>query len=96
MYCTHCGKQIDDDAKFCPYCGQEVPAVYQYEPINNDGSSLMFQLVGFLFPIIGFVLYTFYYRKSPLKARSAGIGALIGLIVNIVLLVLGNMVFGLY
>ncbi|HAJ15032.1 zinc ribbon domain-containing protein [Sharpea azabuensis] len=96
MYCTYCGKQISEDAKFCPYCGQKVPDDYQGETINNDGPSYMFQLIGFLFPIIGFVLYAFYYKKSPLKARSAGIGGLMGLIVNIVLLVLGNMVFGLY
>jgi RNA polymerase subunit RPABC4/transcription elongation factor Spt4 len=24
MYCKHCGKQIDDDAKFCPECGGSV------------------------------------------------------------------------
>ena len=37
MYCTYCGKQISEDAKFCPYCGQKVPDVYQGETINNDG-----------------------------------------------------------
>ena len=24
MYCMNCGKQIDDDAKFCPYCGSQT------------------------------------------------------------------------
>jgi len=24
MFCTNCGKQIDDDSNFCTYCGQEV------------------------------------------------------------------------
>lgn len=24
MYCTHCGNQIQDNAAFCPYCGQPV------------------------------------------------------------------------
>ena len=23
-YCTNCGKEIEEDAKFCPYCGQPV------------------------------------------------------------------------
>ncbi len=23
-YCTNCGKEIDDDVKFCPYCGSPV------------------------------------------------------------------------
>lgn len=24
MYCTHCGKQIEADSKFCPYCGRKI------------------------------------------------------------------------
>ena len=23
-YCTNCGKQIDENVKFCPYCGKKV------------------------------------------------------------------------
>ena len=26
MYCTSCGKQMPDDAKFCPSCGQGLGA----------------------------------------------------------------------
>ena len=24
MYCTNCGKEIDEDVKFCPHCGTSV------------------------------------------------------------------------
>ena len=24
LYCSKCGKQIPENAKFCPYCGEEV------------------------------------------------------------------------
>ncbi len=24
MFCTHCGKEIKDDSKFCPFCGSQV------------------------------------------------------------------------
>ena len=24
MYCKHCGKEIDDESKFCNYCGKEL------------------------------------------------------------------------
>ena len=33
MYCKHCGKQIDDDAKFCSFCGTPVDALNM--PQNN-------------------------------------------------------------
>lgn len=31
MYCIHCGREIDDTAEFCPYCGgpQDAPVVVQ-------------------------------------------------------------------
>lgn len=29
MYCVHCGESIDDDAKFCTYCGKSVPIELQ-------------------------------------------------------------------
>lgn len=27
MYCRHCGNEIEDDSRFCPYCGREVRTV---------------------------------------------------------------------
>ena len=24
MYCTRCGKELEEDAKFCPNCGEPV------------------------------------------------------------------------
>lgn len=31
MYCIHCGGLIDDDAKFCTYCGKPVPVELQQQ-----------------------------------------------------------------
>lgn len=30
MFCSRCGRQIDEDGKFCPFCGQKVGA-----PVNS-------------------------------------------------------------
>lgn len=32
MYCTKCGKQIEDDSKFCNYCGERVKTVQPAQP----------------------------------------------------------------
>ncbi|MFA7222823.1 MAG: zinc ribbon domain-containing protein [Bacilli bacterium] len=54
MYCHKCGKQIPDDAKFCPYCGEDVSNDNKKEddiyPVsdehpyvnNNDANSNVF------------------------------------------------------
>lgn len=34
MYCSNCGKEIKDDAKFCPFCGNKTNDKYM-ENINN-------------------------------------------------------------
>ena len=37
--------------------------------------------LGFFFPIVGLILYLVWKDQTPLKAKSAGKGALIGVIV---------------
>ena len=36
MYCSDCGKEIRDSAKFCPYCGTTVAANAETE--KNDSA----------------------------------------------------------
>lgn len=81
MYCPNCGEQIDDKAVICPKCG--VPIKKQESA--NDASSTGFAVLGFFFPLIGLILYLVWKAETPLKAKSAGKGALIGFIVSIVL-----------
>lgn len=28
MYCRHCGKTIEGNMKFCPYCGADLTNIY--------------------------------------------------------------------
>lgn len=35
MYCKNCGKQIDDDSKFCNYCGTEQ-SINIYRESNSE------------------------------------------------------------
>ena len=35
MYCRHCGKEIRDNASFCPFCGQPVESGNKLDKQNN-------------------------------------------------------------
>lgn len=62
MYCTHCGKEINNDAEMCVHCGrttgtQKVPKSYEIEePKTAIGIILAFCL-GLIGLAIGLLLY---------------------------------------
>ena len=85
MYCSHCGKPIPEGADYCLNCGC---AVNGSAPSKDDSSSFGFALLGFLFPLIGLILYFVYEDKRPKRAKSVGKGALAGVITGIVVSIL--------
>ena len=95
MFCRNCGKQIDDRAEFCPNCGVRVNGGRSGGVAPDDAPSAGFAVLCFLFPVVGLILYLVWKDNYPLKARSCGKGALIGVIVSVaasvlyVILILG-------
>ena len=94
MFCKNCGKEIDDKAVVCPHCGV---ATGNTTSKPDDASSMGWAVLGFFFTLIGFILYLVWKQEDPLRAKSVGKGALIGLIVSVVLgiiygVVIANMV----
>ena len=98
MYCSHCGAQIDDQATVCPYCGtptanqkqdsfiqqpQQQPYSQQQPAASGDAPSGGFAFLCFLFPIIGLILYLVWKDQYPLRAKSCGKGAIIGVCVSV-------------
>ena len=76
MYCTKCGKQIEDDSKFCIYCGCEVEQEQQTRTIKNNkrkknSSSILgvFAAISFFIfiGIVIFVINTLLYSFDPMK-----------------------------
>ena len=37
MFCRKCGKQIPDEARFCPYCGTQVMIPEEEVEFTEDG-----------------------------------------------------------
>ena len=80
-YCAVCGKEIVSQAVICPHCGSAVS-----NPVNEvDIPSAGLNILSFLLPIIGLILYIVYQGKTPNKAKAIGKWALIGFVVGLVL-----------
>lgn len=74
-FCTHCGKQILKDAVMCPYCGCAVESKASVTDTPNKGLNI----ISFLLPIVGAIMYFIYHEKEPKKAAAIGKWALYGL-----------------
>jgi len=59
-------------------------STYSTPPAPQDKSSIGFGILGFLIPLVGLILWLVWKAQTPLKAKSCGIGALIGVIVYVI------------
>ncbi len=97
MYCKNCGKQIPDGTNWCPECGQDLRNIqpyqvetphqqpnYQQQPIEIDKPSAGLNVLSFLFPVVGLVLYIVWKDTKPQKAKGCGKWALTGFILSFV------------
>ena len=53
-FCKNCGKEVDDAAIICPYCGVQLEAI---APANIDSGSIGWGLLGCCIPIVGLILF---------------------------------------
>lgn len=79
MYCSNCGKEVNEMAAVCLGCGCKI------ERASDDKPSFWLAVLGFFVPVAGLVLYLVNDSKHPRKAKSAGKGALAGVITSVVL-----------
>lgn len=99
-YCSKCGKEIIDEAVVCPGCGcaqGNVPTnvAQQPQPVDNSsGSTAGWAVLGFFVPLAGLILYILWKQTYPSKAKSAGKGALVSVIISIVFYLIAAIVGG--
>ena len=91
MFCSRCGKEIDDKAVICVHCGCSVGNTIS-KP--DDAPSSGFAVLGFFIPLVGLILYLIYNESNrPLRAKSAGKGALIGFIVRVAIYIISGIIY---
>ena len=92
-FCQKCGKELVDEAVICTHCGCSVGS----SPINAyvaDAPNLGLAILSFFIPLVGLILYLVNKDSSPLKAKSAGKGALIGFCVNMAFYIIFGVIYG--
>ena len=88
MYCAKCGKEINDEAVVCIHCGCAVGNKKATVQKAEDAPNAGFALLGFFIPLVGLILYLTWKDTLPLRAKSAGKGALIGFCTGILVSIL--------
>ena len=91
-YCAHCGAQLNDESVICVKCGCPVGDAVIKSPAKNDASSFGFAVLCFLMPTVGLILWLLWKDEYPKKAKSCGVGALVGLISGTV----GGILYGIF
>jgi len=79
MYCSNCGRQIDNRAIICIYCGC---AVNNYLSRPEDVPSVGLNILSFLIPIVGLILYATHYKETPNKATSMLTWAIVSMVLS--------------
>lgn len=96
MYCKNCGKEIDDHAFVCPYCG--VQTGNNASAANNQTNVLAIVgfVLAFLVPIAGLICSVIGKREAP-KYGGNGTGlATAGIAISIVEMVLAVILIVIY
>lgn len=71
MYCKNCGKEIEDNSFFCPYCGSSVNKKIVFErkatKVDKVNSESVFGAIGFAVSIFA-VWYSRYISANLIAA----------------------------
>ena len=78
-YCSYCGKELKESTYFCANCGKEI----QDSNIKKEKASIWWGVLGFFFPLVGFILFLVWLKERPLASKYSGIGALIRILLYI-------------
>ena len=83
-YCSHCGKEIMQEAVVCPNCGCATENTISKVGTEPDVPSTGLNVLSFLIPVVGLILFIIYHEKAPVKAKAIGKWALIGFVIGLV------------
>lgn len=101
VFCPNCGSQQRETQQTVspqPTYQQTPPQAQYAAPVKpgvapDDAPSGGFGFLCFMFPVVGLILFLVWQREYPQKAKSCGIGAIIGVCVGVGLSIISLVVF---
>lgn len=104
MVCKFCGQELPDDAVICSGCGRAIneESSSSNEIANNKGKQISKSsekgdkisvggfIISFIIPLVGLVYWIVKHKSAPKKAKSYGIGAIIGFFIGFITIALGG------
>lgn len=87
MFCRNCGKKISEETIICPNCGAKTAVDLVIHQVN-DAPSIWLAILGFLIPIIGFILWIAMIGTQPLRAKSCIDGVLARIIIVLCIVII--------
>ncbi len=82
-FCSKCGKEINNDAVVCVHCGCSTSNLNA----SQDNPSFLWSLLGFLWPLIGIILFAVWNKEKPLTAKCCLKGAIVSFVLSLVAVV---------
>lgn len=101
MFCKNCGKEIDDKAELCVYCGVPTKYVVRENEKTNGCAiagliisilSIWFGALFCISSVLGIILSVVGMKKSKVCTKYNGL-AVAGLVIGIISLVIWGLVY---
>lgn len=88
MFCTNCGKKMDDNDMYCTECGFKNDSKFdKNSSFSDDDAKNILMIIGAIaFPIVWIILY-FVYKNKFEKSKNYLITAIISFIVRVIIIV---------
>ena len=94
MFCSKCGKELEDNAKFCAECGDEIHKISEEGNIKNNKKTDVHLIVSYIISPIILVL-RFLFEQEVRWSPSRGVIAYDNMLTPVMKIVVGILAIGL-
>lgn len=82
MYCKYCGKEVDENAVVCPYCGVQIGELNKSSKSEYSVLAIVGFVLSFLISIAGLVCSIIGYKQCVNENKNGKALALAGIIIS--------------